>query len=156
MPSVDIYTDGACSGNPGPGGWAAVLRSEGKQKIVYGSEPNTTNNQMELMAVIEGLSALKTRCQVTIWSDSKYVIEGYTKWLPGWIAKNWKNSKKQAVKNVELWKQLQIVAEKHDITWEWVKGHNGHEFNEMADKYAVDACKNQSSSTPKLDIAHAG
>lgn len=130
---VTIYTDGACKGNPGPGGWGAVLSYDKKKKEIYGSQKDTTNNQMELMAVIEALTALNTACQVTLYTDSKYVLEGATQWIHGWKKNNWRTSTKKPVKNIELWQRLDPLLSKHNISWHWVKGHAGHKGNEQAD-----------------------
>lgn len=136
MKTIELYTDGACSGNPGPGGWGVLLRYKDTEKELYGGAEDTTNNRMELQAVIEGLKALKTPCNVTIYTDSKYVLDGLTKWLAGWKAKNWKTAAKKPVKNVDLWKMLDEEVSKHSVTWEWVKGHSGHPENERADELA--------------------
>jgi ribonuclease HI len=135
---VVIYTDGACKGNPGPGGWGVLLRSGATQKELYGGERETTNNRMELMAVIQALQALKRPCAVTLYLDSLYVLKGMTEWLPGWKAKGWRTADKKPVKNVELWQQLDdLVANKgHVIDWKWVRGHNGDPGNERADELA--------------------
>ena len=134
---VVIYTDGACSGNPGPGGWGAVLLYSGHEKEISGAEQDTTNNRMELTAVIEALNLLSRPCHVKIFTDSKYVLEGATKWMHGWKAKNWE--KKGGLKNVDLWKKLDSAMTRHTIKWEWVKGHSGTPGNERADKLAVQA-----------------
>ena len=134
---VTIYTDGACSGNPGPGGWGAVLSYKGKEKEISGGELETTNNRMELLAVIEALNLLKRSCDVVIYTDSKYVLQGATEWMPGWKAKNW--TKKGGLKNAELWKDLDKAIQRHTIHWEWVKGHSGNAGNERADALAVAA-----------------
>lgn len=139
MDEVEIFTDGACSGNPGPGGWGTILRSKGKEKELSGAEKNTTNNQMELMAVIAGLEALKRPCHVTITTDSQYVMKGMTEWLEGWKARNWKTAARKPVKNVELWQRLDKAITPHDVKWQWVRGHNGHPENERADQLAVQA-----------------
>jgi ribonuclease HI len=139
MDHVEIFTDGACSGNPGPGGWGTILRAKGQEKELSGGEKQTTNNQMEMMAVIIGLEALTRPCQVKVTTDSQYVLKGMTEWLAGWKAKNWKTSTKKPVKNVELWKRLDKAAQPHKIEWQWVRGHQGHPENERADKLAVDA-----------------
>ncbi len=131
-----IYTDGACKGNPGSGGWGAVLLYKNHEKQLYGSEKNTTNNRMELMAVIKALQALNRPCNIKIYTDSKYVQNGMLSWLEGWKKNNWKNSKKQEVKNIDLWKILDVEAQKHSIEWCWVKGHNGDKYNELADELA--------------------
>jgi len=136
--SIEIYTDGACKGNPGPGGWGVLLKSGTTEKELYGGERLTTNNRMELMAVIQALQALKRPCAVTLHVDSQYVLKGMTEWLAGWKAKGWRTSTKQPVKNVELWQQLdKLVAEGgHQIEWRWVKGHSGDPGNERADALA--------------------
>ena len=138
MNEVQIYTDGACKGNPGPGGWGAWLKSGAAEKLLFGGELNTTNNRMELQAVIEGLGALKRPCKVVLYLDSQYVRMGITEWIRGWKAKGWRTSTKQPVKNVELWQQLdKLVAEGgHQIEWRWVKGHSGDPGNERADALA--------------------
>ncbi|MFI3242008.1 MAG: ribonuclease HI [Alphaproteobacteria bacterium] len=139
---VDIFTDGACSGNPGPGGWGALLRCKGVEKELSGAEAETTNNRMELTAVIKALEALKTQCDVTIYTDSKYVMQGVLEWLKNWKANNWRTTnKKSAVKNVDLWQTLDELLPKHNIKWQWVKGHNGHVENERVDTLARDAIK---------------
>ena len=136
--AVEIYTDGACKGNPGPGGWGALLKSADSQKEIFGGELGTTNNRMEMMAVIEALSILKRPCQVTLHVDSQYVLKGMTEWLTGWKAKGWKTAAKQPVKNVDLWKRLDAVVSTsgHTIDWRWVRGHNGDPGNEHADMLA--------------------
>jgi ribonuclease HI len=139
MDHVEIFTDGACSGNPGPGGWGAILRAKGKEKELSGSEKQTTNNRMELMAVIGALEALKRPCRVTITTDSQYVMKGMTEWLPGWKAKGWKTAAKKPVKNAELWQRLEQAVSPHQVDWQWVRGHDGHEENERADRLAVAA-----------------
>jgi len=138
MNSVVIYTDGACKGNPGPGGWGVLLRSEAAVKELYGGEAQTTNNRMELTAVIQALQALKRPCRVTLWLDSEYVRKGITEWLPGWKAKGWKTAARQPVKNVDLWQQLDALVQQggHAIDWRWVKGHAGDPGNERADALA--------------------
>ena len=138
MNQVEIYTDGACKGNPGPGGWGAVLRYKGMEKELSGGEPMTTNNRMELMAVIEALSALKRPCAVTLFLDSEYVRKGITEWIHGWKAKGWRTAAKQPVKNVDLWQKLDALVSggPHRIHWHWVRGHAGHEGNERADELA--------------------
>ena len=138
MNEVQIYTDGACKGNPGPGGWGAWLKSGATEKELFGGELNTTNNRMELQAVIEGLRALKRHCKVVLYLDSQYVRMGITEWIRGWKAKGWRTSTKQPVKNVELWQELdKLVAEGgHQIEWRWVKGHSGDVGNERADMLA--------------------
>lgn len=133
MKNVDLFTDGACSGNPGPGGWAALLRYGAHEKELSGGEPATTNNRMELTAVIEGLSALKGRCRVRIHTDSKYVMDGVTLYLRNWKAKGWKTADKKEVKNLDLWQRLDAILPRHEIDWIWVKGHSGHVENERVD-----------------------
>ncbi|MBE9568230.1 MAG: ribonuclease HI [Proteobacteria bacterium] len=133
---VEIYTDGACRGNPGPGGWGASLRYNGKQKDMHGGEQETTNNRMELMAVIRGLEALKTSSEVKIYTDSKYVLDGMTKWLPGWKKKGWRTAARKPVKNVDLWQRLDAAVQANEVSWQWVKGHSGHDGNEYADMLA--------------------
>ena len=135
---VEIYTDGACSGNPGPGGWGALLRYKGTEKKLLGGELDTTNNRMELMATIQALEALKHPCQIDFYTDSKYVMHGITEWIKGWKAKNWKTAARKEVKNRDLWERLDSLIEPHNITWHWVKGHSGHEENEIVDKLARD------------------
>jgi ribonuclease HI len=139
MDHVELFTDGACSGNPGPGGWGVILRAKGQEKELSGGEKNTTNNQMEMMAVIAGLEALRRPCQVTITTDSQYVIKGMTEWLAVWKAKNWKTAAKKPVKNVDLWQRLDKAVSPHQVKWEWVRGHQGHIENERADQLAVAA-----------------
>ncbi|RMW95557.1 ribonuclease HI [Allofranklinella schreckenbergeri] len=138
LPEVTIYTDGACKGNPGAGGWGALLQSGGASKEIWGGEPGTTNNRMELRAVIEALALLKRPCRVTLYLDSEYVRKGITEWIHGWKAKNWKTASGQPVKNVELWRALdeQVHSRGHRIAWHWVKGHAGHPGNERADALA--------------------
>ncbi|MDX1975680.1 MAG: ribonuclease HI [Rickettsiales bacterium] len=136
---VDIYTDGACSGNPGPGGWGAVLIYGKVEKELSGGESDTTNNRMELMAAIQALKALKSSCQVDLYTDSTYVMKGITEWCVGWRKNNWKTADRKPVKNVDLWQMLEQEVAKHDISWHWVKGHNGHDFNERADELARGA-----------------
>lgn len=134
---IEIFTDGACSGNPGIGGWGALLRYKDIEKELSGGEQNTTNNRMELTAVIEALKALKTVCNITLYTDSKYVMCGITEWLENWKKNSWKTAnKKSDVKNVDLWQQLDELIKKHEIRWVWVKGHNGHAENERVDTLA--------------------
>jgi len=146
---VEIATDGACKGNPGPGGWGAVIRSGGHEKDLSGGERDTTNNRMELMAAIEALSALKRPCRVTLSTDSRYVMDGLTKWLAGWQRNGWKTAAKQPVKNADLWQRLITAAAPHRIQWVWVKGHAGHPDNERADKLASDAAIAARNQPPK-------
>jgi ribonuclease HI len=136
---IDIYTDGACSGNPGPGGWAAILRTGKHEKELSGGDPATTNNRMELTAVIEALKALKKASNVTIHTDSRYVIDGAAKWLLGWKKKGWKTADKKPVKNEDLWRALDDAMARHQIHWIWVAGHSGHPENERADALARSA-----------------
>lgn len=142
MASIEIFTDGACSGNPGAGGWGALLRYGKIEKELSGGDENTTNNRMELTAVIEALKALKKECNITIYTDSKYVMDGIQQWLPNWKLNGWKTTnKKSPVKNIELWQELDTLVQKHQIQWVWVKGHNGHPENERVDKLARDEAK---------------
>ena len=136
MKTVEIFTDGACRGNPGPGGWGALLRYGDNERTLCGGEHETTNNRMELMAVIKGLSALQRSCEVKVTSDSTYVLKGIQEWMPNWKAKGWKTASKKPVKNVDLWQQLDQLVEIHSIDWQWVKGHSGHTENEIADQLA--------------------
>jgi ribonuclease HI len=133
---VEIYTDGACKGNPGPGGWGVLLRYGKHEKQLYGGEPLTTNNRMELMAVIQGLKALKRHSRVIITTDSQYVKQGITQWIHNWKRNGWKTSARSAVKNADLWQLLDDEAAKHEVEWRWVKGHAGHAENELADQLA--------------------
>lgn len=136
MAHVTIYTDGACSGNPGPGGWGAILVYGKSRKELSGGEFETTNNRMELQAAIEALNALKRPCKVELYTDSVYVRDGITKWIKGWQRNGWRTSAKKPVKNAELWQDLQAALEPHDVDWHWVKGHTGHPENERADELA--------------------
>ena len=133
---IQIYTDGACRGNPGPGGWGALLKFGSKEKQLYGGESLTTNNRMELRAVIEALSALKRPCNVSVTSDSTYVLKGINEWLPNWKKRGWLTSGKKPVKNEDLWKSLDSLKSVHNIDWHWVKGHSGHLENELVDQLA--------------------
>ncbi len=139
---VYMYTDGACSGNPGPGGWAALLRYKTKEKIISGSDKYTTNNRMELTAVIQGILALKRTSKVELYTDSKYVQQGITVWIKNWRAKGLLNNNNGKIKNVDLWNQLDDLNQRHEIKWHWVKGHSGHAENEIVDKAAREALKN--------------
>ena len=139
MKQIEIFTDGACKGNPGPGGWGAVLRAGGHEKELSGHAPATTNNRMEMTAVIEALNALKGPSEVKLHTDSKYVIDGITKWIFGWQKNGWKNSQKKDVLNADLWQALLDAKRRHKVSWHWVKGHDGHPENERADKLASDA-----------------
>lgn len=141
MKRVDIFTDGACKGNPGPGGWGVLLRTGNREKELSGSEPHTTNNRMEMTAVIRGLAALKEACEVTLHSDSRYVIDGMTKWIFGWQKKGWVNAAKKPVANTDLWQELIEAARPHKIAWQWVKGHDGHPENERVDRLASAAAE---------------
>ena len=134
--TVELYTDGACKGNPGPGGWGCILRFKGTEKELYGGENPTTNNRMEMMAVLSGLNALTRPCAVAVYTDSEYVKKGMTEWLRGWKARGWKTADKKPVKNDDLWKALDEAAGRHRVTWHWVRGHNGHPENERADELA--------------------
>ena len=138
---VEIYTDGACAGNPGPGGWAAILVYGDTEKELIGAEPATTNNRMELMAAIAGLEALKQPCRDDLTTDSTYVRSGMMEWLSNWKAKGWKTADRKPVKNADLWQRLELAASPHEITWHWVRGHDGHPYNERADVLAVKACQ---------------
>jgi ribonuclease HI len=135
-PQVEMFTDGACRGNPGPGGWGALLRYGGHEKELCGGEAQTTNNRMELMAAIAGLESLTRECDVKLYTDSKYVMQGITEWIDNWKAKGWKTASRQPVKNVDLWQRLDAARARHDVQWHWVKGHNGHVENERADVLA--------------------
>lgn len=133
---VNIFTDGACRGNPGPGGWGAVLKYKDKEMELYGSEPNTTNNRMELMAAIKGLEALKRPSKVCVTTDSLYLLKGISEWLPDWLRRGWKTAAKKPVKNVDLWQRLVSAQQTHSVEWKWIKGHAGHIENERADALA--------------------
>jgi len=136
MSTVEIFTDGACRGNPGPGGWGAILRYNGHEKELYGAERNTTNNRMELMAAIRALESLKRGCKVSLTTDSEYLRKGITEWLEQWKSRGWRTAAKKPVKNVDLWQRLEKAIEEHDVDWHWVKGHSGHDENERADQLA--------------------
>jgi len=139
MNKVEMFTDGACSGNPGPGGWGTILRAKGVEKELSDGEKDTTNNRMEMMAVIAGLEALTQPCEVKVVTDSQYVMKGMQEWLPGWKKRGWKTASKQPVKNVDLWQRMEKAAAQHTLEWEWVRGHQGHAENERADSLAVAA-----------------
>lgn len=139
MKKVEIFTDGACKGNPGPGGWAALLRMGKHEKELVGSDPDSTNNRMEMTAVIQALNALIEPCEVTLHTDSRYVMDGMTKWIDGWQKKGWINASKQPVRNADLWHELIEATARHKMQWEWVRGHNGHPENERVDRLASDA-----------------
>jgi ribonuclease HI len=136
MKHVTIYTDGACRGNPGPGGWGVLLRYGQHEKILSGAETHTTNNRMELMAAIKGLAAMTVPCKIDLYTDSQYVQKGITEWLSVWKKRHWKTADKKAVKNADLWEQLDHEASRHEIAWHWVKGHSGHPENERVDEIA--------------------
>lgn len=137
--TVEIWTDGACSGNPGPGGWGALLRCGGTERELSGGERETTNNRMELMAAIQALEALRRPCDVHLTTDSNYVRQGITEWLPRWQANGWKTAARKPVKNADLWQRLADAAARHDVRWSWVKGHSGHPENDRADRLATSA-----------------
>jgi ribonuclease HI len=141
MTKVEIFTDGACKGNPGPGGWGAVIRSGAHEKELFGGEANSTNNRMELTAAIRALQALTRPCEVVLTSDSVYVRDGITKWIKGWLRNGWRTADRKPVKNAELWQELLTATEPHRIRWEWVKGHAGHPENERADRLACAAAE---------------
>jgi ribonuclease HI len=145
--TVDLFTDGACSGNPGPGGWGAILRFRGTEKELSGGEIQTTNNRMELMAAIAGLEALKRAVKVRVHTDSMYLKDGITKWIHGWKKKGWKTADKKPVKNVDLWQRLEKAIAEHDVSWHWVRGHAGHVENERADALARAAIANMLADT---------
>ena len=142
MKSVEIFTDGACRGNPGPGGWGVLMRYGTEERSLFGGEKETTNNRMELTAVIEGLAALTQPCQVILTSDSTYVLKGIQEWMPSWKKRGWKTASKKPVKNVDLWQKLDRVIGEHKIEWRWVKGHSGHRENEIADQLANQGIDN--------------
>lgn len=139
MASVEIFTDGACRGNPGPGGWGALLRYNGNEKLIYGSAADTTNNRMEMMAAIQALESLKRPCKVSLSTDSQYLKKGITEWLKDWKGRGWKTASKKPVKNIDLWQRLDNVVQQHQIAWHWVRGHDGHVENEIADGLANQA-----------------
>ena len=136
---IEIYTDGACSGNPGPGGWGAILLYKGHKKEASGGQKNTTNNQMEMLAVTEALKLVKLESEITVYTDSKYVMDGITKWIFNWKKNGWKSANRKPVKNVEFWKDLDEQVKKHKIEWVWVKGHSGNHYNELVDELARNA-----------------
>ena len=140
-PKVTIYTDGACKGNPGPGGWGAILFYGDKKKEISGGEPGTTNNRMELMAAIQALELLNRPCKVELHTDSQYVMKGIQEWIRGWKARGWKTADKSPVKNDDLWKRLDAARARHDVDWRWVKGHAGHPLNERADQLANEGLR---------------
>ena len=141
MKQLEIFTDGACKGNPGPGGWGAVIRYGKHEKEISGGDPDTTNNRMELSATIQALKILIEPCEVKLHTDSRYVIDGITKWIHGWQRNGWKNGSKQPVSNIDLWHDLIEATARHQVEWIWVKGHNGHPENERADRLASDAAE---------------
>ena len=145
-PNVTIYTDGACSGNPGPGGWGAILIYKNQQKEIFGGEQESTNNRMELTAVISALNALKRKSKVDLYTDSRYVVNGITKWIHNWKTNSWLTSAKKRVENKDLWLLLDQVSDNHDIVWHWVKGHDGDNYNERADELARQAIPTQEST----------
>jgi ribonuclease HI len=138
-PIVSIYTDGACSGNPGPGGWGAILRWAGRERELNGGEPHTTNNRMELLAAISALEALKRPCSIDLHTDSQYLRQGITGWINGWKRNGWRTADRKPVKNADLWQRLDAAVQRHDVRWHWVRGHAGHELNERADALAREA-----------------
>ena len=138
---VEIFTDGACLGNPGPGGWGVLLRTGGHERELSGGEPLTTNNRMELTAAIAGLEALKRAARVTLWTDSTYVRDGITRWIRGWKANSWRTADRKPVKNVDLWQRLEAATAPHTVDWRWVRGHDGHPENERVDQLASDAAR---------------
>ena len=146
LTEVEIFTDGACKGNPGPGGWGAIIRSGTREKELSGGEPLTTNNRMELLAAIRGLEALKRPCRVQLYTDSIYVRDGFTKWIHGWRKNGWRTADRKPVKNAELWQELVEAAAPHRVEWHWVKGHSGHAENDRADALACDAAIAQLSN----------
>jgi ribonuclease HI len=139
LKAVEIHTDGACLGNPGPGGWGALLRYKGRERELSGGEADTTNNRMELMAAIQALETLTEGCDVDLYTDSQYVRQGITEWMPGWVRRGWKTAGGDPVKNRDLWERLQAATQRHRVEWHWVKGHNGHPENERVDVLARDA-----------------
>ncbi|HEV3008619.1 MAG TPA: ribonuclease HI [Burkholderiales bacterium] len=145
---VEVYTDGACRGNPGPGGWGALLRANGAEKELYGGEADTTNNRMELMAAIRALEALKRPSRVKLYTDSIYVMKGITSWIHDWKRRGWRTADKKPVKNEDLWRQLDELAAKHDVEWHWVKGHAGHPENERADQLANKGIPANEANSP--------
>lgn len=143
---VEIYTDGACRGNPGPGGWGALLRFKDTEKMLKGGERDTTNNRMELQAAISALESLSKSCQIKLVTDSRYLMDGVQSWLPNWKKRGWKTASKKPVKNEDLWRKLDVLTSQHQIDWQWVKGHSGHVENELVDRLANDAIDELDSS----------
>jgi len=152
MKQVELFTDGACAGNPGPGGWGVVLRYKTTEKEISGYSPDTTNNRMELTAVVEALNALKEKCRVTVYTDSRYLRDGITSWIQRWKRNGWKTSDKTAVKNQDLWEALDRICQKHQLEWRWVKGHAGHPENERADELARDAIQKRAGAVRTLRL----
>jgi len=146
--TVELYTDGACSGNPGPGGWGCILRFKGVEKELCGGEPDTTNNRMEMKAVISGLEALKRTCTIDVYTDSQYVQKGITEWIWGWKKRGWKTADNKPVKNADLWQELDALVRKHKVSWHWVKGHAGHPENERADELARKGLQEARDNSP--------
>jgi len=144
-PKVIIYTDGACDPNPGPGGWAAILRYNGQEKVLTGNDPHSTNNRMELQAAISALEALHEPCRVELYTDSTYLKRGITEWLPNWIARGWRKSNRKAVLNADLWRKLHALTKQHDVHWHWVRGHSGDRQNERVDRLAYQAIQHRRS-----------
>ncbi|MEP2737023.1 MAG: ribonuclease HI [Erythrobacter sp.] len=151
MKRIEIYTDGACKGNPGPGGWGVLLRMGGHEKELSGGEADTTNNRMEMMAVIRALEALIEPCEIDLYSDSKYVLDGMTKWIEGWQKRGWMNASKKPVRNADLWHELIEKSAQHQVNWNWVKGHDGHPDNERVDRLASDAADEQLRALNEAD-----
>lgn len=152
MKKIEIFTDGACRGNPGPGGWGALLRYGEHERELFGGEANTTNNRMELMAAIRALETLREPCDVDVTTDSEYVRKGISEWLPAWKARNWKTTDRKPVKNADLWQLLEQAAARHTVRWHWVKGHSGHDENERADQLAnrgIDSLKAAAGEQPR-------
>lgn len=150
MKKIEIYTDGACRGNPGPGGWGAILRYGNHERELFGGEPQTTNNRMELMAAIEALKTLKEPCEIDLTTDSQYVRKGISEWMTQWKARGWRTAAKQPVKNEDLWRALDEQASRHQIRWHWVKGHSGHKDNERADELANRGIDALTQGSPAL------
>lgn len=150
MKTVEVFTDGACRGNPGPGGWGVLLRYQGQERSLYGAEPHTTNNRMELQAAIQALAALKHSCHIHLTTDSEYLRKGITEWLPRWQKNNWKTADKKPVKNIDLWQQLMEEVAGHQVEWHWVKGHSGHHENEIADELANKAIDEMLNTNKKV------
>ena len=156
MKHVEIFTDGACKGNPGPGGWGALLRMGKHEKELSGSDPDTTNNRMEMTAIVRGLNALIEPCEIDLYTDSKYVLDGMTKWIDGWQRNGWKTASKKPVRNEDLWHELIDAAKRPSITWHLVKGHNGHPENDRVDRLASDAAEQAQAAGVAADGAEGG